>query len=122
MNGSHRFHFDDRHQPLPAEGNPLMPTAVRPVSGLSAPSVSRTNGRDVRGTQDTSLRSPATTDISLRQAALVAGVGLLLMTFLAPIANFGVLQKLIVPGDAAVTAQNIAAAPGLFRLAIGTFF
>jgi ABC-type Co2+ transport system permease subunit len=37
-------------------------------------------------------------------------------------ANFGVLQKLIVPGDAAITAQNIAAAQGLFRLAIGAFF
>jgi ABC-type Co2+ transport system permease subunit len=44
------------------------------------------------------------------------------MTFLAPIANFGVLQKLIAPGDAAITAQNIAAAQGLFRLAIGAFF
>ena len=99
-----------------------MPTTVRPVSGFSAPSVSRTNGRDVRGTQDTSLGSLTTADISLRQAALVAGLGLLLMTFLAPIANFGVLQKLIVPGDAAITAQNIAAAQGLFRLAIGAFF
>ena len=73
-------------------------------------------------TQDTALGSPTTADISLRQAALVAGLGLLLMTFLAPIANFGVLQKLIVPGDAAITAQNIAAAQGLFRLAIGAFF
>src|SRR5207248_10075395 len=109
MNGADRFDFDDRHPPLPARGNPLMPTTVRPVSGLSAPSVSRTNGRDVRGTQDTSLRSPATTDISLRQAALVAGLGLLLMTFLAPIANFVVLQKLIVPGDSAITAQHITA-------------
>ena len=99
-----------------------MPTTVRPISGLSAPSVSRTNGRDVRGTQDTSLGSPTTADRSLRQAALVAGLGLLLMTFLAPMANFGVLQKLIVPGDAAITAQNIAAAQGLFRLAIGAFF
>src|SRR5207253_7625173 len=65
--------------------------------------------------------SPTTADISLRHAALVAGLGLLLMTFLAPIANFGVLQKLIIPGDAAITAQNIAAAQGLFRLAIGAF-
>ena len=99
-----------------------MPTTVPAVSGFSAPTVSRTNGHDVRGTQNTSLSSPTTADISLRQAALVAGLGLLMMTFLAPIANFGVLQKLIVPGDAAITAQNVAAAQGLFRLAIGAFF
>jgi hypothetical protein len=99
-----------------------VPTNVRAVSGSSGPSVSPTNGHAVRGTQDFSLGLPTNADISLRQAALVAGLGLLLMTFLAPIANFGVLQKLIVPGDAAITAQNIAAAQGLFRLAIGAFF
>src|SRR4030081_2126535 len=74
MNGSHRFQFDDRHKPPTSEGNPLMPTTVRPISGFSAPSVSRTNGRDVRGTQDTDLGSLTTADISLRQAALVAGL------------------------------------------------
>jgi hypothetical protein len=61
-------------------------------------------------------------DISRRQAALLAGIALLLMAVLAPIANFGVLSKLIVPGDANTTAQNIAAALGLFRLAIGSLF
>ena len=61
-------------------------------------------------------------DISLRQATLVAGFGLLLMTVLAPIANFGVLQRLIVPGDASTTAQNIVAAQGLFRIAIGSLY
>ena len=67
--------------------------------------------------------SPAgTAGISLRQAALAAGFGMLLMTCLAPIANFGILQKLIVPGDAQATAQNIAAAQGLFRIAVGCFF
>jgi hypothetical protein len=45
-----------------------------------------------------------------------------LLAVLAAFANFGVLQKLIVPGDAKTTAQNIAAAPGLFRIAIGSFF
>jgi hypothetical protein len=116
-----------------------MQTTVRSVSDIAVPApttnhqthagtsssastVTSPNGHDVRGTQDISLGSAPTADISPRQAALVAGLGLLLMTFLAPIANFGVLQKLIVPGDAAITAQNIAAGQGLFRLAIGAFF
>ena len=58
------------------------------------------------------------TDISLRQAAIVAGVGSLIMDILAPFAEFSVRQGLIVPGDAATTAQNIMANESLFRLAI----
>jgi hypothetical protein len=60
--------------------------------------------------------------LSLRHAAIVAGLGLLLLAVLAAFANFAVLQKLIVLGDAKTTAQNIAAAQGLFRIAIGSFF
>ena len=40
---------------------------------------------------------------------------LLLMALLAPFAQFGVLQTLIVPADAAATTTNIAASAGLFR-------
>lgn len=58
------------------------------------------------------------TDISLRQAAIVAGVGLLLMAILAPFAEFSVRQSLIVPGDAATTAKNIMTDELLFRIAI----
>jgi hypothetical protein len=50
--------------------------------------------------------------------ALIAGVGLLLMAVMAPLAHFGVLENLVVPGDAATTVGNIAADEGLFRLAI----
>jgi hypothetical protein len=57
-------------------------------------------------------------NLSLRKAAIVAGLGLLIMAVLAPIANFGVLQKLIVPGDAEITATNIMASVGLFRIGI----
>ena len=60
-------------------------------------------------------------EISLRKAAIVAGLGLLIMAILAPIANFGVLQKLIVPGDATITASNIMASAGLFRIGILCF-
>lgn len=61
------------------------------------------------------------TDISLRKAAIVAGLGLLIMTILAIFANFFVLQSLIVPGDAATTANNIMANELLFRLGICSF-
>jgi hypothetical protein len=59
-------------------------------------------------------------DIPPRWSALIAGIGLLLMAVLAPIANFGVLQKLIVTGDAAATTRNISAAGGLFRAGIAS--
>jgi hypothetical protein len=60
-------------------------------------------------------------EISRRQAAIVAGIGLLLMTVLAPFANFYVLPSLTVPGDAAATFDRIAASQGLFRTGIATF-
>ncbi len=59
-----------------------------------------------------------TVDISRRAVALIAGIGLLVMAVLAPLARFGVLQNLVVPADAAATIENIIASEGLFRLAI----
>ena len=59
--------------------------------------------------------------ISLRRAAVIAGLGLLLMAVLAPIAQFGILQGLLVDGDASATAANIAESEGMFRIAIGCF-
>ena len=81
----------------------------------------RTTSHDNREGQDPSTGSRITADISLRQAALAGGLGLLLLGFLPAIANFGVLKTLIVPGDAQSTAQNIAAGQGLFRLGISAF-
>lgn len=57
-------------------------------------------------------------EISPRKVALIAGIGLLLMAILAPLAHFGVLQNLIVPADGAATVENIAGSEGLFRYAI----
>jgi hypothetical protein len=95
---------------------------VRSVSDVAAPVSTRTNGHTDPASHDAPPASRLTADISLRQAALVAGLGLLLLAVLAAVANFGVLQKLTVPGDAQTTAQNIAGAQGMFRLAIGGFF
>jgi hypothetical protein len=54
----------------------------------------------------------------MRRAALVAGLSLLLMAVLAGLANFAVLERLVIEGDAAATTSNITEALGSFRLAI----
>ena len=65
-----------------------------------------------------STTASPTGDISPRKVALIAGIGLLLMAIMAPLAHFGVLQNLIVPGDGAATIENIVGSEGLFRLSI----
>jgi hypothetical protein len=57
-------------------------------------------------------------DTSQRQAAIVAGCGLLIMLLFYLFADVFVFQKLIVPGDATATANNIMASETLFRAAI----
>jgi hypothetical protein len=61
------------------------------------------------------------TDISLRKAAIVAGLGLLLMMLPSIFMNFVVLEGLIVPGDAAATANNFIANEMQFRIGIVSF-
>jgi hypothetical protein len=51
---------------------------------------------------------------SLRTAALVAGLGLLIMTIAAPFAELYVFPKLVVPDNAAQTVRNILANKSLF--------
>ena len=60
-------------------------------------------------------------DVSLSASAIIAGIGLILMTILAPIANFSILQKLIVTNDTAKTVSNLVSFEGLFRLGICCF-
>ena len=60
-------------------------------------------------------------DHSHRRFALVAALGLLAMALMAPFAQFGVLQTLIVPGDLAATISNLVASEGLFRATIAAF-
>lgn len=54
-------------------------------------------------------------------SARVAGIGLLLMAILAFFANFYVLEKFIIPGDAVKTVNNIIANESLFRWGIASF-
>jgi hypothetical protein len=57
-------------------------------------------------------------DGSQQQAAQLAGVVLLVSWPLVIYANFAIQDRLVVAGDAAETARNILAHPGLFRLGI----
>jgi hypothetical protein len=60
-------------------------------------------------------------DHSQRNVALATAFSLLFIAVLAPFAQFGVIQTLIVPADAAATTNNIVASAGLFRAAIAAF-
>lgn len=62
-----------------------------------------------------------TKDITVSTSAIIAGIGLLVMAIVAPIANFSILHRLVVPDDAGKTFANIAAAEGQFRLGIILF-
>ena len=64
---------------------------------------------------------PEADEMSLRAAALVAGLAMLVMAVLAGFANFSVMQGLVVPGDAAATGRNILASAGTFRVALLCF-
>jgi hypothetical protein len=52
----------------------------------------------------------------IQKTARIAGLLYLSIAILAPLGDMLVRQSLIVPGDAAATARNIAASEGLFRL------
>lgn len=61
------------------------------------------------------------TDTSPRRAAIIAGVGYVVLFVLAIFANFVVREGLVVAGDAAATAANIRGSEGLFRLGLVCF-
>ena len=66
----------------------------------------------------TNRMATTTNKTSLRTAALIAGIGLLIMVVAAPFAELFVFPKLVVPGNAAETTQNIIANKTLFTSAI----
>jgi hypothetical protein len=55
---------------------------------------------------------------SLKRTARIAGILTLLMAVIAPFGMIYVPSTLVVPGDAAATANNIVASEGLLRLGI----
>ena len=59
--------------------------------------------------------------ITLRQAALIAGFGVLIMLFAAPFAESFVYPKLVIPGNIEETVRNMAANKGLFRAGIFSY-
>jgi hypothetical protein len=61
-------------------------------------------------------RTHLTRDTRPRTAAIVAGISLLVMAFIAALSNFGVINSLTVPGDAGATARNLVNSAALFRL------
>lgn len=70
---------------------------------------------------NTNKPSIRTSEISVNNSALIAGIGLLLMAIIAPVANFAIIQKLYVIDDAAQTFNNISSSTGLFRTGITLF-
>lgn len=59
---------------------------------------------------------------ALRQASLVAGIGLLLMSALAAFGALFVVEGLVTPGDAAQTTKDISGSEGLFRVGIVSLY
>lgn len=65
--------------------------------------------------------APGATDLSPRTAALLAGVGLLIMAILSPFALLNTYRNIFVLGDTQATAENILAAGNLFNIGAFTF-
>lgn len=89
--------------------------AATPPPG-DAPDAGAPSGADA--SERTSMSALA---VPRRRAAIIAGVGYVLLFGLAVFANFAVFETMVVPGNAAATTANIAADPTLFRLALGAF-
>ncbi len=62
------------------------------------------------------------TDISLKTAAIVAGVAIVVMAIAAAVANDFTIGSLVIQNDAATTAKNIQNSETLFRLGIYSWF
>lgn len=80
-----------------------------------------TSTGDTHTPANTAASPTASQTFSQRSAALIAGVGLLVMAVIAPFVVFGVLGSQVVSGDAAETFNNIEASQGLFRSGIAGF-
>jgi hypothetical protein len=65
--------------------------------------------------------STPTAEPTLRRPAVVAGVGILLISILAGLANFGAVEGLVTGDDATTTAHDILASEETFRLVVAAF-
>jgi len=65
--------------------------------------------------------APGPANVWGKPLAWITGFALLAMAILAPVALYGVLGSLIVPGDPAATVANISESEGLFRAGITAF-
>ena len=74
--------------------------------------------RTARATSPRDVRNDSPSQLSLRPASLVAGIGLLAMAAIAVFTNFIVFEGLVTPGDAATTAADVMASETMFRLGI----
>jgi len=72
--------------------------------------------------RESSREGAGVTRRAVRRGSWVAGLALLVMTPLAAYANFVVLDGLVAPGDAALTARAIANAEGAFRVAVASLY
>ena len=59
---------------------------------------------------------------AVRRAALIAGAALTVMAALAGFGNIVIVQGLVTPGDAAVTADDILGSEGTFRLGVASLY
>jgi len=75
-------------------------------------------GHDLGPASAQALRGGAETNHSIRTASTLAGVGLLAMSVLSAFGYLVAVKGLVVPGNAARTAKNIAGHEGLFRFGI----
>ncbi len=75
-------------------------------------------GHDLGFSPDGGLRGVAETKHSMRTASTIAGVGLLAMSVLSAFGYLIAVKGLVVPGNAAQTAKNIADHETMFRFGI----
>ena len=75
-------------------------------------------GHELGSQPDEASRGGAETSHSIRKSSTTAGVGLLAMSVLSAFGYLVAVKGLVVPGNAARTATNIAGHEGLFRFGI----
>ena len=92
-------------------------TATKITNDPSAPQAAATGAASSQSGQ-AKLARPDYPAWSQRKASLIGGIALLLLAVLAGLANFGVVEVLVTPGDAARTAKDLIDSEPLFRSGI----